>query len=78
MDDQSQEFCGLTARLYFEYKYRVSPWTLDQFENPSGNDVWESYEKRKGRRKDKSAKQAKKADKERTAKRHNDTNQPFA
>lgn len=45
------------------YKYRVSPWTLDQFENPSGNDVWESYEKRKGRRKDKSAKQAKKADK---------------
>lgn len=47
MDDQSQEFCGLTARLYFEYKCTVSPWTLDQFENPSGNDVWESFGRRK-------------------------------
>lgn len=72
MDDQSLEFCGLTARLYFEYKCTVSPWTLDQFENPSGNDVWESFERRKGRKKDESAKQAKKADKKGTAKRQND------
>lgn len=64
MDDQSQEFCGLTARLHFEYEYGVPLWKLDQFEIPSGNDVLESYGRRKGRRKDKSAKKAKKADKE--------------
>lgn len=70
MDDQSQEFCGLTARLHFEYEYTVPPWKLDQFEIPSGNDVLESHGRRKGRRRDKSANKAKKVDKEGTAKGH--------